>query len=680
MVCNSKENSIQYLVSKGAINDVRKVIDRDLFDKLNDSLTKYAETKYGLETMGAQLFTAATEQTRYLKDTPAYRESTYSIKRAIPNEVLFQRLDQLVTQYENRSDTDQPMMMRKSSKITQDDNSYYRGQLGQVEIDGKGNLILRPQSAEWQKKLKESDKGISLSTKLSEAEHYAFWRFEKSKDEIIDNYMSSYDQDYYLEQLEEEGYSIIQINKDYLSNFEKLKGVESEDRIVTDEKVAIPEGQYKIEHYNSDGLLTSEGFIKKSEELGLPIFEFDASTIVNARSKEVATILANRLALGLKVNYYNITEAEARDILKNSKIPYQGEPAFFFAGTVYTVGDNVNLNTVLHEFSHPLLEGIRKTNKELFNKLYAQLDGTTEGDAIVNHLKAEYPELEEGSDRFKGEALTYALQLRAVNLVNNKIESEGFDKFIKNLLYQIKQFLKSIFGNKVNVAKLDVNTSLEELADMLLEKDFIYDTDKVTFDDLVAFARYTKRRADVLTKNASKNAITDAINSFYVANNAVLERAKNFKGNKVTREIVKNSLLRKGTTELTPGIKRSLSGYQTINKGRQQSVDEVIETALNAEELRLKDLTNRSTAFVSSLEITNNSIKEIESELKLLQKKKNFGGRSDIALLGLYKGSLTRWYRSVSDIYDILKSDFSMTTDNPFSNLLNEITANISEN
>lgn len=679
MVCNSKENSIQYLVSKGAINDVRKVIDRDLFDKLNDSLTKYAETKYGLETMGAQLFTAATEQTRYLKDTPAYRESTYSIKRAIPNEVLFQRLDQLVTQYENRSDTDQPMMMRKSSKITQDDNSYYRGQLGQVEIDGKGNLILRPQSAEWQKKLKESDKGISLSTKLSEAEHYAFWRFEKSKDEIIDNYMSSYDQDYYLEQLEEEGYSIIQINKDYLSNFEKLKGVESEDRIVTDEKVAIPEGQYKIEHYNSDGLLTSEGFIKKSEELGLPIFEFDASTIVNARSKEVATILANRLALGLKVNYYNITEAEARDILKNSKIPYQGEPAFFFAGTVYTVGDNVNLNTVLHEFSHPLLQGIRKTNKDLFNKLYAQLDGTTEGDAIVNHLKAEYPELKEGSDRFKEEALAYALQLRAVNLVNNKIESEGFDKFIKNLLYQIKQFLKSIFGNKVNVAKLDVNTSLEELADKLLEKDFIYDTDKITYDDLVAFAKYTKRRADVLTKNASKNAITDAINSFYVANNAVLERAKNFKGNKVTREIVKNSLLRKGTTELTPGIKRSLSGYQTINKGRQQSVDEVIETALNAEELRLKDLTNRSTAFVSSLEITNNSIKEIESELKLLQKKKNFGGRSDIALLGLYKGSLTRWYRSVSDIYDILKSDFSMTTDNPFSNLLNEITANISE-
>jgi hypothetical protein len=236
MACNSKENSIQYLVSKGAINNVRKVTDRDLFDKLNDSLTKYAENKYGLDTMGAQLFTAATEQTRYLKDVPAYRESEYSIKRAIPNEALFETLDQLVAQYENRINDNDPSFMR-----------------------------------------------------------------------------------------------------------ETVEPVEQTERDL---------------------------LIERSEEDGLPIFEFDISSLTNARSKEVATVLANRLALGLKVNYYNITEQEAREILKNSKIPYQGEPAFFFAGTVYTVGENVNLGTVLHEFSHPLLQGIKRTNKELFDKLF----------------------------------------------------------------------------------------------------------------------------------------------------------------------------------------------------------------------------------------------------------------------------------------------------------------------
>ena len=715
MVCNSKENSIQYLVSKGAINDVRKVIDRDLFDKLNDSLTRYAETKYGLDTMGAQLFTAATEQTRYLKDTPAYRESTYSIKRAVPNEVLFERLDQLVTQYENRSDTDQPMFNKPLKRETNADvkevfesnpelasigtpeqysqyldtifpdskvkDILYHGTNFQFDkFDVKGLNRTKPVdvesaqigsffSNEKERSLKYGPNIMYTILNMTSPQEYKDYREMHSfvsKDERIDGH-------YFVlpDVLKDENKDSIILN-DYIEQDMSPGGI---DYVVFEpEQIHILGSKQDIEGFKE--FISTQSV---NEELDLPIFEFDAATVVNARSKEVATVLANRLALGLKVNYYNITEQEAREILKNSKIPYQGEPAFFFAGTVYTVGENVNLNTVLHEFSHPLLQGIRKTNKKLFDNLYAQLDGTPEGNAIVNHLKKEYPELEEGTDRFKEEALAYALQLRAVNQVNNKIESEGFDKFIKNLLYQIKQFLKSVFGNKVNVAKIDVNTSLEDLADMLLEKDFEYETDKVTYDDLVAFARYTKARADFLTKNASKNAVTDAINNFYASNNAILERARNFKGNKVTRDIVKNSLLRKGTTELTPGIKRSLSGYQTINKGRQQSVDEVIEDALNAEELRLKDLTNRSTAFVSSLEITNNSIKEIENELKLLQKKKNFGGRSDIALLGLYKSSLTRWYRSVSDVFDILKSDFSMTTDNPFSRLLSEISTNISE-
>ena len=342
MICNSKQNSIQYLVSKGAINDVRKVIDRDLFDKLNDSLTRYAETKYGLDTMGAQLFTAATEQTRYLKDTPAYRESTYSIKRAVPNEVLFERLDQLVTQYENRSDTDQPMMMRgdiqsQLNQITQDDKSYYRGQIEEPTILANGDLVLYGREDELYKRAGLKSKGISMTDDLKSAINYGEGQFEGAQLRFED--LWGYDintwaaEDAYIEMMNN-GYWLIQIPKNISNEIIREAG---EVKIIGD-KIIIPKGQYKIEQ------------ISESEytEPTLPIFEFDAGTVVNARSKEVATVLANRLALGLKVNYYNITEQEAREILKNSKIPYQGEPAFFFAGTVYTVGENVNLNTVLH--------------------------------------------------------------------------------------------------------------------------------------------------------------------------------------------------------------------------------------------------------------------------------------------------------------------------------------------
>jgi hypothetical protein len=111
-------------------------------------------------------------------------------------------------------------------------------------------------------------------------------------------------------------------------------------------------------------------FQRYSEDLIQPSFEFDLSTVQNARAKEIVSVLSQRLASGIKVNYVNITEAQAIDLLKKTKVPYQGEPGFYFAGTIYTVGDNVSINTVLHEFSHPLLQGIAVSNPELFNNLF----------------------------------------------------------------------------------------------------------------------------------------------------------------------------------------------------------------------------------------------------------------------------------------------------------------------
>jgi LysM repeat protein len=532
MICSSKDNSIKFLLENGATDDVRKVIDIAKFDEANEKLTRLAQTKYGLDTMGGYLFSIAYESKKYM-DEPSYRESSYTIPRAIPNEPLFNQLDNLIDQYENR----------------------------------------------------EAVEETAVNTP------FQFRLFDEFED--------------------------------------------------------------------------------------LTVFEYNLSDLQNARTREVATVLAERLSIGLKTNYVNITQQEARNLLKNSPIPYQGEPAFYFAGSVYTVGGNVSVDTVLHEFSHPLLQGIRQTNPRLFEQLYFQLAGTTEGQEIIKRIQKGYPELEFESPRFMEEALAYGLQRRASNRVTKQLESDGFDSFIKNLLNQIKQLLKNIFGNKVKVARLNESTTLDQLADMLLEKDFEFETDKITPEDAAAFVRFEIDRAKVLTDNASSKAVTDAINAMFVSNNTILERAKNFKADKKTAEAVKKSLLREGTSELTPGIKKSLQGYQTVVKSNRQSVDDVIDNALNAEQKRLRDLNNRAVSLVSSLDVTLNITQLIQKELERLQKKSNFGSRSDIALLGLYKGSLTRWYQSISDIDQILKADFNLTTDNPFSNLLNEITRNI---
>ncbi len=362
MICSSKDNSIKFLLDNGATDDVRKIIDVAKFDAANEKLTKLAQVKYGLDTMGADLFSIGYESKRYLNE-PYYRESTFTTPRAIPNEVLFNQLDILIDQYESRASME--------------------------------------------------DINPSEPSRITSLEDY------------------------------------------------------------TD----------------------------------FPVFEYDLSTLENARSKEIVAVLAERLSIGLKTNHQNITQTEARNLLKNSPIPYQGEPAFFFAGTVYTVGDNVSIGTVLHEFSHPLLQGIRQTNPRLFEGLYAQLKGTSEGQEIIRNVQKAYPELEFESGRFMEEALAYALQRRATDKVTKQLESEGFENFIKNLLNQIKQLLKNIFGNKVKVAKLNESTSLEELADMLLEKDFEFETERITNEDAAAFARFE------IEMKEKKDRLDDALQS-----------------------------------------------------------------------------------------------------------------------------------------------------------------------
>ena len=284
MSCNSKINSLDYLIKNGATDDIRKILDLSLFNELNDTLTEYAKTKYNLETGNEKLFSINEYQSRYLKDTPYYRESTYKVQRALPNEALFEQLDILVSEYENRLDTD-PSMMRV-------------------------------------------------------------------KDDII----------------------------------EEVKEITIVDNV-----------------FNQ------------------PTFEFDLSTVQNARAKEIVSVLSQRLSLGLKVNYANITQEQAIDLLKRTKVPYQGEPGFYFAGTIYTVGDNVSINTLLHEFSHPLLQGIAVSNPELFNNLFNLLESTTEGQQIVDYVTEMYPELKKDSIKFKEEALAWSLQTHSANILANKI-------------------------------------------------------------------------------------------------------------------------------------------------------------------------------------------------------------------------------------------------------------------
>jgi hypothetical protein len=425
--------------------------------------------------------------------------------------------------------------------------------------------------------------------------------------------------------------------------------------------------------------LKDNQFIFQNSQFYFPTI--DINKLKKSREQEVADVLAQRLAVGLKVDYQNITPEEATEMLKYRTVGYNNEAAFFFANTIYVVGDNVNINTVLHEFSHPLLGAIRRDNKKLFASLYTKLESTTEGQNIIKYVTSNYPELDTNSDLFKEEALAYALQATAVNKVTNQIESEGFKDFIANLLYSIKQLLKKVFGNKVNIGKLEANTSLDDLADMLLTKDFVYVTPNVTEQDLVMYARFVQERVNALTEGVSNSALQQMINSMFSINSNIMEKVNNMKVGTPEHTLLRKAMfLDENTKELLPGIQSSLRGYQTLTNYKDYSVEEIEKDVIKAETKRLKDLNNRATSLVTSLEIIKNIGLNIKKDLKQLEAEKGYETRNGITLLANYKAANRSWAELIKNMDKLLEEDFGILSDNPFTDLLNSILTDLTRN
>ena len=150
-----------------------------------------------------------------------------------------------------------------------------------------------------------------------------------------------------------------------------------------------------------------------------------------------------------------------------------------------------------------------------------------EGKFIINHVKRHYPELNITSSKFKNEALTYSLQVKAVNQVTEEVESKGFMAFIKKLLYAIKQLFRKVYETS-NVGDINESTTMEELADKLLNETYDLNLDFVNNEDVLFYARNIKEMAQDLTKGISESNIQKGINEMFVTNNLVLNKAYNY--------------------------------------------------------------------------------------------------------------------------------------------------------
>jgi len=387
----------------------------------------------------------------------------------------------------------------------------------------------------------------------------------------------------------------------------------------------------------------------------------DYSSLKQDRALEIASKIADRFASQLSIAYEILDSTQADKLLAKTETPYRGQAGFFFSGKVYLVKDKITPEIVVHEFSHPFIKAISLDNKPLFESLYIQLTQSQEGLDTIDKVKVLYPNLDIESDRFKEEVIVHGLEDSATKNMLDQTTSQGFKKFVQNLLYSIKQILRKLFGKSVKVSDLSPTTTLEELSQMLTSKDFVIDTQAVTNQDIAEFKESAEKYMKDLKALQDSNKTMKTLNTAYeIASSQMRWVMNNPKAFSKIREILageyKSGILR--------DIKDQLSAFQDVEVFNQEAFD------LRRRMFDYKQ--QQATALVGSIIGLKDFSVRVFEDLSRIARESGDPSKETIGDVIYYNKLLDSWGKFINEMKeDMRKAAIPATSE--LSNLINNI-------
>ena len=393
------------------------------------------------------------------------------------------------------------------------------------------------------------------------------------------------------------------------------------------------------------------------------------SMLKEHRDFEIAKLLADKFKIAFGIEAAVISRSEAELMLENTKTPLQRKTsAFFFADMIYFIEGSFNSSNVMHEFSHPLIRGIEYQNPKLFNNLYNQLLNSESAEQVFEILEMNYPTLEKGSSRYKQEALVTAMELDATRKLDDiKSDDTLFQKFIKNLLYAIKQVLKVLAGNKIKLSELKTTTTLDELVDMMLNKNFVIEDLQYQKDLLADFKNQTNQYIKDLS-NIKSEKLQESIDLVHDQMQYQLDLIE--KSPKKLKEILKEE----GGKVILENIRDYVGDFTSdrVAKMTDEEAKDIVDSLRSQEH----DLKIRSIALINSVNEIETFSTKISDMLSVLEKEKKHLTVDGIAKIQFYKNLLENEATFIRDI----KYKVKRNKRNPFIIKLDEIIANVNEN
>ena len=391
--------------------------------------------------------------------------------------------------------------------------------------------------------------------------------------------------------------------------------------------------------------------------------ESQEDNLKQARGNEIINKLVDRLKSQIGIQATLLNEADAAYTLQQAGKAYNGEAAFFWNGQVYLIIDKVTTEKVFHEFAHPIVRAIATENPTLFRSLFDQLAATAEGQEIIQDIRNLYPELEfQNMQQFMEEAIVTALGKKADNNLTQARETDLFSKLVDKILYAIKQILRRVFkGNKIAVENLDVNTTLDQLADMLANKDFKINTELVTQPDIVSFSR--DYRDQIISDLASVEQ--KELNMISKQMYKLVKTQSGFLGTKNYKDISKVLRDKMERADLTEIIGQ-LRLFQTEG-----------ERAFSSPEEHEKYMNAHAEALLNSILRFNQASKRILDHFKNISKDTD---NKEALLRGYYLNRVIKdWGKFINRAKEQLLENDNFRTGHPLFNIINEVKDNIDQ-
>ena len=148
------------------------------------------------------------------------------------------------------------------------------------------------------------------------------------------------------------------------------------------------------------------------------------------KARNMVISMADQLAekFGFTVEYYD-----------DPSIPWKG----FIDGNVVSINlAKATLDTPIHEFLHPFVKALKKSNPELYQELVAEINATEEGREVLREVKAAYAAYSETKDRLPEDFIEEAIVTLAGRKHAKAIEKGSlWDRFLDWVRRQISNLM-----------------------------------------------------------------------------------------------------------------------------------------------------------------------------------------------------------------------------------------------